>query len=256
MAVELFRSELLDRAGFAHGFTKRTGGASQGPFASLNLAHDVGDDPENVRRNLESLRAALGIDLPLLRVNQAHGNAAIDAARLVELGLGDWLAAPAVEADAIVSAGVDAVLAVQTADCAAVLLADPETRAAAAVHVGWRGAANGVLRNAARALRDHGAEPSRLLAAIGPCIGAECYEVQADVARRFPESIDVVDGRPDAFLLDLGNAIEVSLIGAGLSTRNIDRIKVCSRCAEDELFSHRGSGGTCGRGLGFIRSDG
>jgi hypothetical protein len=147
------------------------------------------------------------------------------------------------------------VLAVQTADCAAVLLADPESRAVAAVHVGWRGAAGGVLRGAVRALRSRGSDPLRLLAVIGPCIGPECYEVREDVAHRFPESIDPVAGKPGAFLLDLGYAIEVSLIAAGLTSRNVDRIRVCTRCAAGELFSHRGSGGRCGRGLGFIRSE-
>ena len=253
-SIALYRSPLLERAGFVHGFTKRTGGSSEGPFASLNLAHDVGDDPLLVRRNLEALRSSLGLDVALLRVRQVHGNQNVDAARLAEFGHGGWLSAPEVEADAVIASETPAVLAVQTADCAAVLLADPVSRAVAAVHAGWRGAANGVIRNAVRALRDRGADPGSLLAAIGPCIGVECYEVGEEVARRFPESVDPVRGKPGAFLLDLGNAIEVSLIGAGLTSRNLDRVQVCTRCAAKELFSHRGSGGRCGRGLGFIRS--
>ncbi len=243
--IQLFTSELLARAGFAHGFAKRAGGVSEGPYASLNLASGVGDDEACVAQNVSRLRAAIGADVPLARVRQVHGNAVVDAA--VALGA-------EVEADAIAAQGIDAFLAVRTADCAAVLLADPETRAVAAVHAGWRGASNGVIRNAVRALRDRGAEPRRLLAAIGPCIGPECYEVGADVARRFPESVDPVRGKDEAFLLDLGNAVEVSLLGAGLTSRNVDRIRVCTRCAPDALFSHRGSGGACGRNLGFIRA--
>jgi polyphenol oxidase len=253
-SIALYRSPLLDRAGFDHGFTQRTGGTSEGPFASLNLAFDVGDEAERVRENLGRLKGAVGADVPLLRVRQVHGNEPVDAARLVAEGCGDWLAPPTIDADAIVSSGVPAVLAVQTADCAAVLLADPESRAVAAVHVGWRGAIGGALRNTVRAMREMGSEPLRLLAAIGPCIGQECYEVRNDVARRFPESAVPLKGRPDAFLLDLGYAVEVSLIAAGLTSPNIDRVRVCTRCAADELFSHRGSGGTCGRSLGLIRS--
>jgi YfiH family protein len=264
-AIGFFRSELLSRAGFVHGFTKRTGGASEGEFASLNLAHDVGDDPSRVRLNLEALRACLGLDVPLLRVRQVHGAVAVDAADLLAtndehlekspFGKGGWGDFPSVDADAIVSSGTSAVLAVQTADCAAVLLADPESRAVAAVHVGWRGAARGVLRSAVRELRNRGSDPVRLLAAVGPCIGRECCEVGEEVARRFPESADPVKGRPGAFLLDLGYAIDVSLIAAGLTSCNIDRIRVCTRCAAEELFSYRGGGGRCGRGLGFIRSE-
>lgn len=256
IAIDIYRSELLARAGFGHGFTKRSGGASEGAYASLNLAFGVGDDDGRVRRNLGRLRAALGADAPLLRVRQVHGNAVADAADLLRGGGGDWLAPAETEADAIVAAGVDAFLAVQTADCAAVLLACPDTGAVAAVHAGWRGASNGVLRNAVRALRDRGADPGRLLAAIGPCIGPECYDVREDVARRFPESIEPVKGKAGAFLLDLGNAVEVSLLGAGLTSRNVDRIRACTGCAPDALFSHRGSGGTCGRNLGFIRAGG
>ncbi|MCK9461847.1 MAG: polyphenol oxidase family protein [Proteobacteria bacterium] len=254
MDVELLLSPLLERAGFDHGFTKRTGGVSEGAFAALNLAFDVGDEPERVRENLGRLQAAVGAGAPLARVRQVHGNAIADAARLFESGCGDWLAPPDIEADAIVSSGLDAVLAVQTADCAAVILADPDSRAVAAVHVGWRGACNGVLRNAVRALRDRGADPAALLAAIGPCIGPECYEVKEEVARRFPESVDPVRGEPGAFLLDLAFAVEVSLIGAGLTSGNIDRVRVCTRCAAEALYSHRGSGGTCGRAMGFVRS--
>jgi len=254
-SVEFYRSPLLERAGFVHGFTKRTGGSSEGPFASLNLAHDVGDDPLIVRQNLEALRGCLGFDVPLLRVRQVHGNQVVGAARLLELGCGDWVSPPEVEADAITSSETSAVLAVQTADCAAVLLADPVSRAVAAVHAGWRGAANGVIRNAVRALRDRGVEPGRLHAAIGPCIGVECYEVGDEVARRFPESVEPLKDKPGAYLLDLGYAIEVSLIGAGLTSRNIDRVRACTRCDAEELFSHRGGGGGCGRGLGFIRSE-
>jgi YfiH family protein len=253
--IDLFRSPLLERAGFVHGFTKRTGGASDGEFASLNLAHDVDDDPSRVRQNLEALRARLGLDVPLLRIRQVHGVETVDAAQLIELGCGDWLAPPVVEADAIVSSETFAVLAVQTADCAAVLLADPESRAAAAVHVGWRGAARGVLQSAVRELRNRGSDPMRLLAAVGPCIGQECYEVGDEVACRFPESADPVKDRPGAFLLDLGYAIDVSLIAAGLTSGNIDRIRVCTRCAAEALFSYRGGGGRCGRGLGFICSE-
>jgi len=167
--MELFHSELLARAGFRHGFTKRAGGVSEGAFSSLNLAFGVGDDEANVRENLSRLRSALGADVPFLRVLQVHGNAVADALSVAQT--------ETAEADAIVAAEIDAFLAVQTADCAAVLLADPETRAVAAVHAGWRGASNGLVRNAVRALRDKGADPRRLLAAIGPCIGAECYEV-------------------------------------------------------------------------------
>jgi YfiH family protein len=251
--IELYQSELLTAAGFPdHGFTQRTGGVSAGPFASLNLAHDVGDDAAAVAANLERLRRHVGLTTPLQRVVQVHGADVLtdDSPELAPDAT--WTAAPTVEADGVVVARGSLTAAVQTADCAAVLLAAPRTRAVAAVHAGWRGAAGGVLRAAVRELAARDADPATLLAAIGPCICGRCYQVGPEVARRFPESADPDPAAAGKFLLDLGLAVEVSLIAAGLSTRNIERIQACNHCRPERLFSHRGSGGRCGRGIGYI----
>lgn len=251
--VQLFKSNLLERFGFAlHGFTKRSGGVSLGDYSSLNLAWNTGDDPDCVRENLARLKAALETDAPLSRVEQVHGSIVVDAANLALDPERSWFSPPPVEADGIVCSKGSAVLAVQTADCAAVLLADPKTRAVSAVHVGWRGAANGVLRHAVRAMTALGADRRNIVAAIGPCICAKCYEVGEEVAGCFPESSDPIRGKPGKFRLDLGLAAEVSLIGAGIDGRNIDRLEACTNCLKDELFSHRRSKGRCGRSLGFI----
>jgi len=252
--IEILRSQLLIRAGFPeHGFTTRAGGVSQGPYESLNLAHHVGDDPAAVAENLSRLEAECGVGAPLVRVVQVHGSRVVDAADLLARGGGVWTAPPSVEADAITSAGLDAVLAVQVADCAPVLLADPASRTVAAIHVGWRGAAGGIVRNTVKRLAQVGIAPRSLLAAIGPCICLSCYEVGEEVTRRFPESCDPIADRPGKHRLDLGHAVEVSLIAAGLTSANIERLSGCSRC-DEELFSvRRAAGGDCGRTLGFIR---
>jgi len=248
--MEPVRSPLLAEAGFHHGFTTRAGGVSEGPYESLSLAHDVGDDAARVAANLEIARDAVGRGLPLARARQIHG---CGVAMADEVLLSAWTAPPVVEADALISGRIPAVLAVQTADCAAVLLADPETRMVAAVHAGWRGTAGGVIRNTVKRMASMGAAPAGLLAAIGPCICQACYEVGEDVARRLPESADPVRGKPGMFTLDLANAVEVSLIAAGLTTSNIHQLRLCTAC-DDRFFSHRASGGACGRNLGFIEA--
>jgi YfiH family protein len=255
--IEIIRSRLLTDAGFAaHGFTTRAGGVSQGPYASLNLAHDVGDDPSAVFENLARLRRAIDVDAPLLRVRQVHGARAASCAALLETGADGWTAAPTVEADAVVCAGRAAVLAVQVADCAPVLVVDPRSGAAAVIHAGWRGTARGVVRTAVRQLIGGGAAARSLLVAIGPCICPSCYEVGQEVARRLPESADPIRGRPGKFALDLAHAVAVSLIAEGLTDANIDRCGACSRC-DERLFSHRGTGGDrCGRTLGFVATRG
>ena len=251
--VQLFKSELLDRVGFPlHGFTKRSEGVSRGEYSSLNLAWNAGDDPDCVAENMSRLKATLGTDAPLARVDQVHGSKVVDAADLSLDPERSWISPPTVEGDGIVCAAGGKVLAVQTADCAAVLLADPETRIVGAVHAGWRGAANGVIRQAVRVMTALGAQVRAIAVAIGPSICAECYEVGEEVARRFPESADPIKGRPGKFSLDLGSAVEVSLIGAGISSANIDRIDACTSCLDGELFSHRRCGDSCGRTLGLI----
>jgi len=253
--IELFQSKLLTDAGFPdHGFTGRRDGAGSGPFASANLAYGVGDDPNVVARNLAALRNQLAHGKPLLRMVQVHGIEVVEADSTAAPLDPAWTAEPTFEADGVIVPDGLATAAVQTADCAPVLLADPASRIVAAIHAGWRGAAKGILRVAVRQLAARGAEPGRLLAAIGPCICGGCYQVGPEVGRHFPESVDPDPEAPGKLLLDLGLAVEVSLIGAGLTSVNIERIGACNSCLPEQLFSHRGSGGNCGRGLAFITS--
>ena len=252
--IRSYQSALLERAGFTeHGFTKRTGGVSSGDYESLNIAYGVGDDPACVAENLQRLKTHLNSNAPLLRVKQVHGSALVFALDLISaMGTSDWAQDPTVEADAIVGRGSKAVLAVQVADCVPLLLADPKTGAVAAVHAGWRGTAKGVVRKAVRALAGEGANAATMVAAIGPCICAECYEVGADVAKHFPESALPRRGQRDKYMLDLALAVEVSLIAAGLTSGRIDRIGACTSCETEALFSYRRDGPATGRTLGFI----
>lgn len=249
--IELFKSKKLEEAGFpVHGFTKRKGGVSQGPFTALNLAYDVGDNREHVDENLRLLKRVFQTDAPLHRVKQVHGAKIADADTL--LGQSSWLGAPSFEADGIVARGDQGVVAVQNADCAPVLIGDPRTRIVSAVHAGWRGACRGVIRAGVRAMVGKGAAALELVAAIGPCVCHSCYEVGGEVARHFPESVDPIPGKADKFHLDLRSAVEVSLIASGLSGRNIECIDACSACLKKELYSRRRDGEPTGRFLGLI----
>ena len=250
MTVSILQSKLLTDAGFPlHGFTRRVGGVSEGPYASLNLGFDIGDADENVRENLRRLQAAVGTELPLARVRQVHGALVADAEAA---RLSAWDAAPEVDADAIVSADGKTVQAVQTADCVPVLLACPESRITAAVHAGWRGAAAGIVRKVLRKMTEMGARTDLMTAALGPAIGFPCYEVDEEVGKRFIESAEPKPKTPGKYLLDLLNAVEVDLIIGGISTDRMERVGGCTHCLPEELFSYRHSGGTCGRMLSFI----
>ena len=153
--------------------TTRSGGASRGAFAGLNLGDGVGDDERAVASNRRELRRYLPCE-PLW-IRQVHGIRVIDADE----------PSGGTEADAAVTRSARRVLAVLTADCLPVLLCDDAGTVVGIAHAGWRGLAAGVIESAVSAMR---VNPERLLAYIGPGIGADAYEVGPEVREAFLES--------------------------------------------------------------------
>jgi hypothetical protein len=236
--MEILASRVL--AGFPHGFTTRTGGVSPAPWDTLNLGGAVGDDAERVAENWSRLERTTG--LRFARVRQVHG------ARVVRL---DAATAPREDADAVVVPGGEVAACVSVADCVPILLADPGTGAVAAVHAGWRGTVALVAAEAVRAVaREVGAPAGRLLAAIGPSIGACCYEVSEDLSARFARELggDVVrEGR-----VDLWAANRRILEREGVPAERIDVLGRCTSCEPGRFFSHRRDAGRTGRQVAFI----
>ena len=168
--------------------TTRAGGASTGPYASMNLGAWVGDDPAAVTANRQRLQDACGGWIPLLK--QVHGT---NVVRLEDLGGDDR----PVEADACLATTPGRVCAVTVADCLPVLFADREGRGVAAAHAGWRGLAGGVLDRTVDALcAAVGGRPEALVAWLGPCIGPRAFEVGEDVVHAFTPHAP----RPDRFV--------------------------------------------------------
>lgn len=168
-------------------FTDRWGGVSAAPYEELNLGGAVGDDPAAVRANRERVAVTLGLDpAGVVWMNQVHGR----EVAVVDGPWGDAAEIPAV--DAVVTARRGLALAVLTADCTPVLLADPVAGVVAAAHAGRPGLVAGVVPAAVEAMIALGAEPSRISAHTGPAVCGRCYEVplgmRADVARSVPAS--------------------------------------------------------------------
>jgi polyphenol oxidase len=156
-------------------------------------------------------------------------------------------AAPAVrlEADAFVTNRIGLALVIKTADCLPLFLVDPAGRAVAAVHAGWRGTAKEIVREAVGAMkREFHSEPALLLAVLGPCIGAACYEVGQDVVAAFSPAGDSgkwfapLAGRPGKFRLDLRAANRAQLEAAGVPAPAIHDLGICTHCDPD-LLSYR-----------------
>lgn len=211
--------------------TTRAGGVSAAPYDTFNLGDHVGDDPAAVAANRTRLAASIG--LPTDRVvwmNQVHSDrvAVVDGPR----------AQPVDAVDALVTKIPGLALAVVTADCVPVLLADAEAGVVAAAHAGRVGAADGVVLRTLEAMVDLGARVADVSALLGPSVSGPNYEVPeqmaADVEERLPGSrTTTARGTP---ALDLRAGIARQLLAAGVGSVEID-----PRCtvADHTLFSHR-----------------
>ncbi|MFJ8665833.1 peptidoglycan editing factor PgeF [Streptomyces sp. NPDC093600] len=229
-------------------FTDRWGGVSAVPYEELNLGGAVGDDAEAVRTNRELAAKALGLDPErVVWMKQVHG-------REVAVVDGPWGERPAPEVDAIVTARRGLALAVLTADCTPVLLADPVAGVAAAAHAGRPGMVAGVVPAAVRAMIELGAEPSRITARTGPAVCGRCYEVpaamRAEVAAVEPAAFAETSWGTPA--VDVTAGVHAQLERLGVTDRRAS--EVCTRESGDH-FSYRRDR-TTGRLAGYVWLDG
>ncbi|CAL9633125.1 Polyphenol oxidase [Streptomyces sp. enrichment culture] len=238
-----------ESASGAHfGFTDRWGGVSAAPYEELNLGGAVGDDPDAVRTNRDLAAGSLGIEPDrVVWMNQVHGAdvAVVD---------GPWGSSdPVPSVDAIVTTRRGLALAVLTADCVPVLMADPVAGVAAAAHAGRPGMIAGVVPAALRAMTDLGAEPSRIVARTGPTVCGRCYEVpeamRAEVSAVEPAAYaDTSWGTP---AVDVSAGVHAQLDRLGVRDR--EQSPVCTLESRDH-FSYRRDRIT-GRLAGYVWLD-
>ena len=248
----VLREPSLLAQGFRHGFSTRLGGVSAPPYESLNLGHGVGDRPERVAENQRIFAAEVDFAPErLLTLSQVHGAAVqrVDAAA-------DPAAVARLQGDALV-AEPGAAVGVRTADCVPLLLADPESRRAAAIHAGWRGVCAGVVGAGVRALCEAAAAPpARLIAAIFPHIRSCCFEVGEDVAAQLQAAAPALGcvapgprGRPHVALAAL---VRAQLMAAGVAADRCEDVPGCTVCDAARFFSFRRDGRESGRHLAVI----
>ncbi|MDB5440680.1 MAG: hypothetical protein JWM33_3107 [Caulobacteraceae bacterium] len=177
--IEVVQSPLLaDLAGVRHAFFTRNGGISQGLYASLNVGRGSLDDLADVAENRARCAAWFGAEPEELDTCfQIHST----FAHVADGAWGDVRP----QGDAVISVMPGLVCGALSADCAPVLIADPQARIVAAVHAGWRGALDGVVQSAVDTMGELGGDPARMVAAVGPCIGPLSYEVGPEFLARF-----------------------------------------------------------------------
>lgn len=230
-----------------HAFSTRLGGVSTGVLESLNLSVRRGDTPENVRENWRRLGAAADIDLTrTVYAKQVH-SADVRIAHAADAQPPER--EPRFTCDGFVTNEPGVALAVFMADCLPALLHDPAAGVIGAVHCGWRGSVADILGAAVTQMCALGAHPADIRAAIGPGIGACCFEVGPEVVAAAEALLGAPLGalvRPtagDRALLDLKRVNALRLTQLGVPAEQIAVSDACTMCRPDVFWSHRATDG-------------
>ncbi|HVN17083.1 MAG TPA: peptidoglycan editing factor PgeF [Anaerolineales bacterium] len=229
-----------------HGVISRHGGSSPAPWDSLNVGGTVGDDRTRVRENRARSFAAFGRDLAsIFDVWQVHSADVVyaDAPINPDTDL--------TKADIILTDKPEVTLFMRFADCVPILLHDPKKNVIGIAHAGWMGTVRGAGRAAIEGMQlRYGSKPEDILAAIGPSIGPDHYEVGADVIEQVNESFGeqakgLIEMREGRTYLDLWKANQIQLQNAGV--QQIEVAGLCTACHLDDWYSHRAEKGKTGR---------
>jgi polyphenol oxidase len=251
----LITSEALtDASRVRHGFFTRQGGVSGEPYTSLNCGLGSGDAPENVRENRSRAMERLGLASDALRtVFQVHSSRVVTIESAHPAG-------PRFEVDALVTRIPGIALGVVTADCAPVLFADDEAGVIGAAHAGWRGAQGGVVEATVAAMVVLGARRSRIVAAVGPCIQRQSYEVGPEFRQSFvahePATARLFEPavRPGHHLFDLSAYVAGRAAAAAVAAVDVLQFDTCAD--PERFFSYRRTtltgGGDYGRLLSSV----
>jgi YfiH family protein len=243
--VVLYRFRgLCEVEGLKHAVLTRVGGVSQGPYATLNLGHTVGDDLAAVAENHRRALGTLG-----LRPGETVSPYQVHGARVAVVGR-SHLDTVQPATDALVTATPFVPLLMRFGDCASILFFDPVQRVIGMAHAGWRGVVAGSVEATVRTMTDRfGCAPADVWTGIGPTIGPCCYEVGSEVVGAVtaacPAGADVVHRVNGRVHLDLPAAVQAQLGAVGV--RQIEHAGLCTACRVDEFFSHRAERGRTGR---------
>ncbi|MBA3632535.1 MAG: peptidoglycan editing factor PgeF [Acidobacteria bacterium] len=229
----------LEENGFANGFSTRLGGVSDFPKNSLNLAGYDEDSAENIAENRRRFLGAFDGNFTLVSCWQIHSADVRVVKKITDAKDGNC------KMDAIVSDVPNVLLGVKTADCVPVLLGDTKTKAFAAIHAGWRGTVNSIIKNAIGKMRElYGTNAKDLICAIGPAASGKNYEVGQEVIFAFEENFSTcgnffVQTCEGHALIDLHLANQEQLTSVGVLPENIYTAPLCTIERTDLFFSYR-----------------
>lgn len=255
----LYCAEALDKAGgVSHGFSTREGGITvDPPKASLNLSWTRCGSPEEVIANFKIFAEGAGIDYDdMAVVNHEHGANVLRIAH-EHRGRG-FYKDPLPPCDGIITDDPTVTLVTSHADCGAYFFYDPVHRAIGMAHAGWKGTLLRIGAEMARCMAEEfDTDPSDIIAATGPCICRDCFEVDADLGEKFQSEFGYPGisrpGRQGKAYVDLELAAAVQFVEAGIRPESITLMNACTYENRQHFFSHRRDKGITGSMAAYIK---
>lgn len=243
-----------------HGFSTRLGGVSTGIYASMNLGQSRGDDPEKVQQNYRIIADTIGVSTEWMVCSDQTHTTNVKVVTKEDAGKGLLQPKDYQDIDGLITNVPGLCLVTYYADCVPLLFLDPVQKVIASSHSGWRGTVGHMGKITIQKMQsEFGCRPEHILAAIGPSICQDCYEVSEDVIQQFqqafPENIwaDLYYRKENGkYQLNLWKANEWILLNSGILPEHLAVTNLCTCCNSDLLFSHRASHGKRGTLAAFL----
>ena len=252
---------LLENTGIVkHGFSTRIGGVSEGVLSSMNLSFTRGDDENAVRENFRRMARALDVEEDSFVFSHQTHTTNVRKVTLKDKGKGLMKPLDYQDVDGLVTDVPGLCLSTFYADCVPLYFVDPVQKAIGLCHSGWRGTVGKIgLVTVQKMQEEYGSNPEDIIAAIGPSICQDCYEVSEDVIAAFQRRFDKkhweslyykkTNGK---YQLNLWKANEIVLEEAGVLKEHIAVTNLCTCCNHEQLFSHRATQGKRGNLAAFL----
>lgn len=243
-----------------HGFSTRLGGVSEGKFATMNFTFTRGDNPKHVRENYRRMARALQVDDRKMVLSWQTHTTNVRPVTEKDAGKGIERERDYQDVDGLVTNVPGITLVTFFADCVPLYILDPVHKAIGLSHSGWRGTVNRMGRETLQVMeREYGTKPQDVIAAIGPSICQDCFEVGEEVTEAFGKAFKNEDlpslyyrKENGKFQLDLWRANEIIFQEAGVRRENIHTTDICTHCNPQLLFSHRTAGTERGNLAAFL----
>lgn len=241
-------------------FSTRLGGVSEGYYSSLNLSFDRGDDPLKVLENFKRIGASMGVKVEDMVLSKQTHTTNVRVVTAEDKGKGIMQERNYTDVDGMITNVPGICLVTSYADCVPLYFVDPVKKAIGLSHSGWRGTVGKIGKNTVQLMQENfGSKPEDLLAAVGPSVCMDCYEVSEDVIEQFKEVFEkkywedlFYKKENGKYQLNLWKANELIFLESGILPEHMAITNVCTHCNSKILYSHRTLGNNRGNLCAFL----